>query len=210
LNFLEVMLMMRDISLRGVLGLSLLLSTMTTGCRHSTDELVPAQPAAKAASQDETTPSRVDANWPGLAYAEVRAYYHKDPEVLLDTLLQEGAIQKLAANKDGAPLTTDQTKRLLAAVAGNYQSYKKSMCFDPRHAFIFYDEHHKAVAAMEVCFDCYGMYMTPGGMPERIDFPAIADLVDELKLPLHPNGLSPVDFRKLFEASVAARARDKG
>jgi hypothetical protein len=144
-----------------------------------------------------------------MAYTEVRAYYHKDPSVLLDTILQEGAIQKLASNKDGAPLTMDQTQRLLVAVAGNYKSYKKYMCFDPRHAFIFYDEHKKAVAAIEVCFDCYGMYMTPGGMPEHIDFPAVADLANELGLPLHPNGLSPGDFRKLFEASVAARAKEQ-
>ena len=203
---------MRDISLRKLLGLSLLLSTMTAGCRHPANESVLANPAtpAKVASRVEPAPPRAGANWPGLAYAEVRAYYHKDPGVLLDAILQEGAIQKLAANKDGAPLTTDQTKRLLAAVAGNYKTYEKYMCFDPRHAFIFYDEHHKAVAAIEVCFDCYGMYMTPGGMPERIDFPAIADLVNELELPLHPNGLSPEEFRKLFEASVAARAKDKG
>jgi hypothetical protein len=206
------MLMTRKVSRRSRLGFVLLLSTMTMGCGLHTDEPVPAPPGtpANAASQAETTPSRVDTNWPGLAYAEVRAYYHKDPEVLLDTLLQEGVIQNLAANKDGARLTADQTQRLLAAVAGNYKAYKKFMCFDPRHAFIFYDEHHKAVAAIEVCFDCYGMYMTPGGMPERIDFPAVADLVSELGLPLHPNGLRPVDFRKLFEASVAARAKDKG
>ena len=204
--------MMRDISLHKLLGLLLLLSTMTAGCRHPVSESVPANPAtpARVASRVEPAPPRADANWPGLAYAEVRAYYHKKPGGLLDALLQEGAIQKLAENKDGAPLTIGQTQRLLSAVEGNYKAYQKYMCFDPRHAFIFYDEHHKAVAAIEVCFDCYGMYMTPGGMPERIDFPAVADLVNELGLPLHPNGLSPVEFRKLFEASVAARAREKG
>jgi hypothetical protein len=196
---------------RKVFGLLLLLiaTAAASDCRHRRSEAVQAQPPTppKSASPLGSSPSRVDANWPSVAYAEVRAYYHKDAGALLDTILDNGALDKLAVNKAGTPLTIDQTRRLLVAFTGNHKSYESFACFNPRHAFIFYDKLHKAVAAIEVCFDCYVVDMTPGGMPDRVDLPAVADIVNELGLPIHPDGLTAREFRADFEAAGAERRR---
>ena len=142
-----------------------------------------------------------------MAYTEARVYYYKDPGFLLDTILDDEALAKKAVNKGGDLLTTDQTRRLLAAFTDDHKPYVSSLCFNPRHAVIFYDKSHKAVAAIEICFDCYVVNMTPGGLQYRVDLPAVADLVTELGLPLHPNGLTAKEFRETFEIAVVEKEK---
>ena len=125
-------------------------------------------------------------DWPGVKYAEVRAYAwfdrkdHKEEDVILkDMSLKQGVI-----NPDGALLSEEQVKVLLKAVTGVHKDHPIAGCYEPHNAFIFYNSEKKPVAFVEVCFGCLGQRISPEGAAKRIDLPALAGIFGELKLPM--------------------------
>jgi hypothetical protein len=139
------------------------------------------------------------ARWPppSVAYREVRAYYDPRGYNGLD-LMKSGSLRY----DKGIPLTRKQVERLLAAVQGKHPAYTAPMCIEIHHAFVFYDPLQKPVALIEPCFECLVFLAHPGGLGPWVDFPALADLVHEIGLPLSPRGMSPAAFRKSFAANV--------
>lgn len=124
------------------------------------------------------------ADWPGIAYAEVRAYaWPLDlnvDEVILDGLkVRPGALKK-----SGAVLSPEQTTRLLAAQKRKVMARPKAGCYVPHNAFVFYNAQRQPVAFLEICFDCLGDRSAPAlpadGDP---DFLALAKIFSELQLP---------------------------
>src|ERR1051325_7320945 len=91
--------------------------------------------------------------WPGAAYSEVRGYGYRDsgPE---ESIFRDGKLSSSIINKSGTPLTTDQIQRLVRAVTRKSRVIDLVQCFRPHHAFVFYDARHKAVAWVDVCFEC--------------------------------------------------------
>jgi hypothetical protein len=161
-----------------------------------------------AVSADVATPSHPgrssgDANWPTMDYSEVRAYYYRQAGTLMDSILDDSAIRRIATDEDGELLTADQTERLLTALTATHKQYEPLMCVNALHAFVFYDSSGHAVAAAEVGLECRSVILTPGGMQHKVDLPAVADLVDELGIPIHPSGTSAEEFRKGFEDIAA-------
>ena len=177
----------------------LLLTLMAVAsCRDRGDSGV----SAVTVTPSDPARSRVDAGWPGMDYSEVRAYHYRQAGTLMDAILDEAAIRRIATDEDGELLTTNQASRLLTALTPTHKQYEPLLCVDARHAFVFYDSSHQAVAAVEVGFDCRSAIMTPGGMQRKVDLPAVADLVSELGFPIHPSGTSAEEFRRRFEAAV--------
>jgi len=91
------------------------------------------------------------------------------------SLIRKGVIGISPARiKERATLTKPLQSQLYRAL------YKKpckdaivAACYEPRHAFIFYDAHHKAIAYLEICLDCYNYratapYVIEGLCPEKI------------------------------------------
>ena len=103
-------------------------------------------------------------------------------------------------NKEGALLTPDQTKRLLAAVTGKHPGHAVAACHIPHNAFVFYDAAGKPVAFVEVCFGCLSTRSEPGGAAVCLDLVGLAGIFDELKLPMgeYPNLKA---FKKHFKGS---------
>ena len=132
--------------------------------------------------------SSAEADWPGTAYIEVRAYaYNPRPADTNPSILKDGHLNPTVLNKDGLVLTADQTKYLLAAVTGKHPDPGVyAACFNPRHAFVFYDVAHRPVAWVEICFDCGNAEAEPGQKGQIYDVAALLKLVRELKLPLVP------------------------
>jgi hypothetical protein len=60
------------------------------------------------------------------------------------------------------------------------------MCFNPRHAFVFYDAAMKPVAWVELCFQCHNAEAEPQQKEQVYDVAALEKLARELKLPLVP------------------------
>ena len=103
------------------------------------------------------------------------------------SLLKNGAVDAAQLEKlkqKSAELTPAQTSKLLAATNGK-EIIHPAACYDPHHLFLFYSGEETIVAAVEVCFNCTGIYATPGISKARWyrhDFAALARLADELSL----------------------------
>jgi hypothetical protein len=144
--------------------------------------------------------------WPGVPFVEVRAYAWPlenekgDRKVILAGMrLREDVI-----NPEGAVLSADQVKRLQAAVTGEHAEHALIRCYDPHNAFVFYDADKKPVAFVEVCFRCVGAAAVPPGTARWKDFPALAKIFAELKLPIG-GGQTLENFNKFFDSVKKAR-----
>ncbi len=96
-------------------------------------------------------------------------------------------------NKDGALLTPGQVKRLVTAVAESKIRHPVAKCYEPHHAFVFYDLAKKPVAFIEVCFICHAEKFHPESPGAKssvvesmvlssVDLPAIATILGEVHL----------------------------
>jgi hypothetical protein len=125
--------------------------------------------------------------WPGVPYAEVRGYAFKDsgPE---ESIFRDGKLSSSIINKSGAALTAHQIQRLVRAITRKPPKViALANCFDPHHAFIFYDARRKPVAWVDVCFHCHNATVHP--YPSKSYYPdmkALLDLCGQLKLPNTP------------------------
>jgi hypothetical protein len=127
------------------------------------------------------------ATWPDKPYVEVRAYAYNrngDPD---RPILKNRRLDPSVVNKRGIVLTPEQARHLIAAVTGKRpQPRWSTACFNPRHAFVFYDTARKPVAWIELCFECGNAAGEPRAPDQVYDIPALEDLARELKLPLVP------------------------
>lgn len=139
--------------------------------------------------------------WPALPYAEVRAYaWRVDPGKGGRVILLGMKVREDVINEEGAVLSRDQVKRLQAAVTGDHPEHGLLRCYTPRNAFVFYDTGKKPVAYVEICFDCVGSAMEPKTSAKWKDFPALAKIFVELKLPIGKSG-DLEKFNTFFEST---------
>jgi hypothetical protein len=145
----------------------------------------------KSAPDHAPVPARP--SWPGAIYLEVRAYHSREP--FLRSF--ENGIPEQVDDKEGVLLNQDQERRLIAAVTANTKPYITADCWAPRNAFVFWDPLGKPVAEIDICFDCL---QVQGGPSDSPDILALADLVNDLGLPLG-TGFDTKAFRKAFESN---------
>ena len=140
-------------------------------------------------------------NWPALPFAEVRAYaWPDDPDKNGKNVILAGMnLRKDVINPDGAILSPDQIKRLQAAITGVHPEHGLMRCYSPHNAFVFYDAEKKPVAFVEICFDCLNARTEPDTAAKWKDFPALAAIFGELKLPMG-SWSDPAKFKKHFES----------
>lgn len=122
--------------------------------------------------------------WPGVAYAEVRAYAWPDDKITEAVILPDKSLKPGVINKDGALLTAEQVKKLLAAVTGKHPEHGVAACHIPHNAFVFYDADKKPVAFVEVCFMCVNHRIFPKRSWSYIDLVSLASIFSEHKLPM--------------------------
>jgi hypothetical protein len=134
---------------------------------------------------------------PGVRYSDVRGYAYNLNGGEFWSIIENGKLNKTAASKLGVSLTPLQVQRLTAALTGEHPDYPVALCFNPHHAFVFYDRANKARAWIDVCFHCSGIRSEGFAMSQNVDFPALAELCQELHLPSSPGP----DYRRGFEES---------
>ncbi|MES2569903.1 MAG: hypothetical protein V4710_07580 [Verrucomicrobiota bacterium] len=131
-----------------------------------------------------------DAAWPDVEFSEVRAYswptvHHElDDTGAAHVILPGIIIRPDVINKQGAPLTSEQVVRLLAAAAAKIPPHDIRPMHYPHNAFVFYNTAKKPVAFIEVSFCRLRHTAAPKGISMRPDLLAFATLFDELKLPM--------------------------
>jgi hypothetical protein len=131
--------------------------------------------------------SATASDWPGVAYVEVQAFAYNRRGFPDLPIVKNGRLSRTILKKQGVTLSSEQVKALLAAVTGERQRPETQiMCFDPRHAFVFFDTAKKPVAWVELCFECWGARAEPHPKGQVYDIDALAKLASDLKLPLVP------------------------
>lgn len=141
-----------------------------------------------------------DTTWPGVKYTEVRAYawdVHRKGSGSLDGVIRDDmTFEAGVLNKDGAKLSPEQVKRLLAAVTGEHDPHPTPGCYNPHNAFVFYNADKKPVAFVEICFDCLIYRISPDDPVPGIDLLSLAVIFTEHKLPVGYHGFD--HFKKRF------------
>jgi len=126
-------------------------------------------------------------NWPDKPYVEVRAYAYNrdgDPD---RAIVNNGQLDHSVINKHGVLLAREQTGRLVAAITGDRpEPHFSTACFNPRHAFVFYDAAKKPVATVELCFECHNAEARPFHKGQVYNVDALEKLARDLNLPLVP------------------------
>ena len=127
-------------------------------------------------------------NWPPTGYVEVRAYlYNLDGEQAAP-ILQQGKLNASVWNPEGVALNKKQMAKVQKAVADHYPAAltPSADCYQPRHAFIYYDSKHQPIGAVEICFSCWN-YRTSWTLPGPVDLKKLKKIFLELKIPVLDN-----------------------
>ncbi len=163
-------------------------------------------------------PLHAEDAWPGVEFKEVRAYAwpqniafdrKSNPNGFL--ILRGGRLAPGALNPEGAVLTPDQVNRLRVAEARRQREIntregyiRVSMCgYSPHNAFVFCDAQGRAVAFLEICFDCIASREEPEDAESEPDYYELGRLCAELKLPFGDNA-SLAKLQRRFRAKLGA------
>ncbi len=145
-----------------------------------------------------------DEKWPGVAFTEVRAYAWKqsEKEDYRALILEDKSFVPGVINPEGAILTPEEVKQLLAAITGEHPRYSRASCYVPHNAFVFYDAAKKPVAFYEVCFACRRRRAEPlKGLAGYLDFPALAAILAAHKLSWGADE-DATEFKKRFDSEL--------
>jgi hypothetical protein len=127
----------------------------------------------------------VAAEWPGVSYSEVRAYTYNKRGTVDAPIISHGGLSPSVINESGVALTAPQARHLVRAVNHPNPINSAELCFQPHHAFVFYDRHQRPVAWLEFSQVCN----TVRSFPEHagpIDLLVLGELIRELRLPAFP------------------------
>ena len=125
---------------------------------------------------------RVD--WPAVSYSEVRGYVYNAGGENGIPIIQDGVLHPSVIDREGVKLSAAQVERLLDAVACPHSNPRiRAACYDPRHAFVFYDDSHQPVAHVEICFSCIGFSTLPT-LSHSVGFVELGQLCKDLSLPV--------------------------
>jgi hypothetical protein len=125
-------------------------------------------------------------DWGFLKFAEVKAYRTNwRDEYSRDLIVNDrGRLNPARYPKEGIPLGASQVNQLRKAVTGSHKPHNRAYCFNPHHAFVFYDASGKIVGNIDICFSCLNYHAVPKGFAEDWDLRALKKLFEELGIPI--------------------------
>ena len=108
-------------------------------------------------------------------------------------------------------LSAVQVKKLLTAISRTKPTGRMSMigCFQPHHAFIFYDASGRPVAFVELGLRYHGYRISPDAPDLEPHYGDLASLCVELGLPFHKE-FDLNDYRHNFEDTYVNGAGFEG
>jgi hypothetical protein len=135
--------------------------------------------------------------WPKQSFSTVKAYaYHCDAEPGRDFIQTSGRYHIGILKPGPVELSPDQVQRLLAAITVPQAKSRRTPCYVPHHAFVFFDAKGRRVANLDICFTCNKFRAFPEGVVEYPDMHRLYALVQELGL---PTGTGKYFYRDLYE-----------
>ena len=140
------------------------------------------------------------ADWPDVKYAQVRGYFYNTASQHDRRIIDRNEkLDSTIVNPEGVVLNPSQVARLLAALNGRQRMHPVTACYVPQHAFIFYNSWGRRVAVFEFGLECLKGSPHPNTAGPYYNFPALAELLSDLGLPLGPKFKSPRAYRKKYE-----------
>lgn len=141
--------------------------------------------------------------WPTKPFVHVVGYcydFTKDPRgtdiTFPDGSLSRGVIRATTVRLDG-----DQTKFLVQLLSTDSDDEPDEVeCYDPHHAFVFYDAGWKVVASIDICFFCAEFSSRPTRAPAQIDLGALKKFCSDIGLPVLETS---AEYTRLFEQEQA-------
>lgn len=125
--------------------------------------------------------------WPDKPFEHVVAYcydYTQDERgasiTFPDGSLHAGVIRSTTLRLDAKQVLKLRT--LLSKDTGEEEA--EVDCYDPHHAFVFYDATWKVIASVDICFLCENYSARPKGVAEVVDFEALEDFCRRIGLPV--------------------------
>ena len=140
-------------------------------------------------------------NWPPAGYTEIRAYLYNLDGVEGAPIFENGKLSRSVVSSNGVVLGKRERERLLHAVTGSHRSYGIAKCYDPRHAFVFYDAAQKPVGFIEICFECAQYQTSARRTLGALDLVALRRLFQELELPVFDNSKDYLALKKKPQAA---------
>jgi hypothetical protein len=146
--------------------------------------------------------SRMEQNtsitWPDRPFNDVRAYFYNKSGDLFVPIITDGKLHQSVINPSGALLSESQLVRFTEAIFTPHSRTPVAACYKPRHAFVYRDSTQQVVATAGVCFECLTYSTSPRISNLLPDWVALAELVEELGLPLGRD-MNASDMRNMFE-----------
>lgn len=115
-----------------------------------------------SACADSTTEVKLN-KFPVEEFSSIVAYQMNGERE--DAIFENGKLSRMVKGK-GSELNAEQTMQLLGFIQdGNAFGGFAAKCFNPRHAFVFYDDD-RPVGHLTICMECGWMKSTPdlGGL----------------------------------------------
>jgi len=137
-------------------------------------------------------------NWPPAVYAEVRAYLYNLAGEQAAPIVKQGKLDATVWNPEGAALNKKQMATVQKAVVDYHPAGLRppsADCYQPRHAFIYYDAEHKPVGFVEICFSCRN-YRTSPEHPGEVDLDTLKKVFVELKIPVFDKDEAYLSLKK--------------
>lgn len=102
--------------------------------------------------------------WPGVPYTKVKAVvYNLDNQLINEYQIVKNNTLNFTAVLPGKDLNAEEQKKLTALLNGDTRLLNEglSKCYEPHHAFVFYNDKDSIVAATDICFLCEGIRFYP-------------------------------------------------
>lgn len=143
--------------------------------------------AVSACSSTEKRPRGASGDWGFIEFAEVRVFRMnwKDRYQTRSIVVRGNRLNGSRMPKAGIPLDARQVALLRSAVTG-VRPFPKWLgaCYDPHHAFVFYDTGGDVVGHVDICFQCVGHSAAPKGFSESLDWEALSKLMKGMGVPI--------------------------
>lgn len=125
--------------------------------------------------------------WPSEPFQHVVAYCYDFSQDQRGSSITfpDGSLHKGVIRATTIRLNDTQTVKLRALLSKDSENERGEVeCYDPHHAFVFYDQDWKVVASVDICFLCDNYVARPRGVSNLIDLVALEALCREFGLPM--------------------------
>lgn len=147
--------------------------------------------------------------WPAVNFKYVVGYcydYSQDARGASITF-PDGSLHKGVIRATTVRLNDVKVAKLRTLLSTDSKTEGGEMeCYEPHHAFVFYDENWKVVASIDICFLCEDYNVHPSGASNNIDLDALELFCREVGLPVFREAVKYTELYKQEQANADVKS----